>query len=249
MNADQIASAVLEQRRAGRVGAARVLSGLALFAMGVILARQWFAWPDVRELAGQAPSTPAIIARAQEEAGAAVLWTPTALNNVSPQLQLAVLVAEDIEFFQHHGFSWAEIRAAVAQAQEGGRPRGASTITQQLAKNLWLTPSRSLGRKVREAALTVDLERFLTKRRILELYLNVVPFGPRVFGAEAAARKYFDRSALFLTEEQSAMLAAGLSRPSLWNPATDSPEYRERVALVRRRMANAEFLWRHLLNL
>jgi monofunctional glycosyltransferase len=239
----------MEQRRARWSSGARVLSGLALFAVAVVLARAWSAWPDVRALSGQAPATPAAIIRAQEAAGGAVSWTPTALNNVSPQLQLAVLVAEDIEFFQHHGFSWAEIRTAVAEAQEGGRPRGASTITQQLAKNLWLTPSRSLGRKIREAALTVDLERFLTKRRILELYLNVVPFGPGVFGAEAAARRYFDRPALFLTEEQSAMLAAGLSRPSLWNPATDSPEYRERVALVRRRMANAEFLWRHLLNL
>jgi len=158
----------------------------------------------------------------------------------------AVLVAEDIEFFSHHGFSWSEIRSAFAEASAGERARGASTITQQLAKNLWLSPDRSLWRKVREAALTVDLERFLTKRRILELYLNVVPFGPGVIGAEAAARVYFAKPPLFLTEQEAAMLAAGLSRPSLWNPTSTSDAYRARVELILRRMANAEFLWRHI---
>jgi membrane peptidoglycan carboxypeptidase len=109
-----------------------------------------------------------------------------------------------------------------------------------------LSPDRSLWRKLEEAALTVDLERSLTKRRILELYLNVVPFGPGVIGAEAAARVYFGKAPLFLTEREAAMLAAGLSRPSLWNPATTSDAYRARVELILRRMANAEFLWRHI---
>jgi monofunctional biosynthetic peptidoglycan transglycosylase len=169
--------------------------------------------------------------------------------DISPQLALAVLVAEDIEFFQHHGFSWAELRSAVSHARAGGRPRGASTITQQLAKSLWLSAERSVGRKLREAMLAVDLERHLSERRILELYLNVAQLGPSVFGAEAAARGYYAKSALFLTEDESAALAAALTRPSLWHPGVVSPEYRSRIELVRRRMGNPEFLWRHLLNL
>jgi monofunctional biosynthetic peptidoglycan transglycosylase len=158
-------------------------------------------------------------------------------------------VAEDIEFYQHRGFSWAEIRSAVDDARAGGRMRGASTITQQLARNLWLSPRRSAARKLAEAALTTDLERFAGKRRILELYLNVAPFGPGTFGAEAAARRYFGKSALFLTEDESAMLAAGLTQPSRWNPASPLPDYRARVDRIRQRMTNAEFLWRHLLQL
>jgi monofunctional biosynthetic peptidoglycan transglycosylase len=149
----------------------------------------------------------------------------------------------------HAGFSWAGIRTALAVFSAGGRPPGASTITQQLAKTMWLWPGRSLLRKGLEAALTIDLERFLTKRRILEIYLDIVPFGPGVFGAEAAARRYFGKSALFLTERESAMLAAGLSRPSVWNPTTVSEAYSARVELILRRMASAEFLWRHLANL
>jgi monofunctional biosynthetic peptidoglycan transglycosylase len=120
-------------------------------------------------------------------------------------------------------------------------------LTQQLAKNLWLSPERTAMRKVQEAVLAFDLERFVGKQRILELYLNVVEFGPGVFGAGAAAAHYFHKPALFLTEEESAMLAAGLTRPSLWNPEATAPEYRERVQLIRRRMANAEFLWQLLL--
>lgn len=221
---------------------------VVLFALAAVGTKAYKAWPDVRPLAGVAlPPPPAI--GGDHATPNARQWKPMRLMDISPQLQLAVLVAEDIEFFQHHGFSWAEIATALAEAGAGGRPRGASTITQQLAKNLWLTSQRSIGRKVREAVLTIDLERFLGKRRILELYLNVVPFGPGVFGAEAAAQRYFAKPALFLTEEESAMLAAGLTRPSVWHPGVEEPDYHERVALIRGRMANAEFLWRHLLQL
>jgi len=216
--------------------------------VGVWGTRSWLRWPDVTTVTTDDPASVAVVARARAE-GVAVsrVWTP--MNQISPQLALAVLVAEDIEFFQHRGFSVAEMRIAVEQAREGRRMRGASTITQQLAKNLWLSGDRTLGRKVREAVLAVDLERSLTKRRILELYLNVVPFGPGVFGAEAAARRYFDKPALFLTEIESAQLAAGLTRPSRWYPGVTAPEYAERVDLIRRRMTNAEFLWRHLLRI
>jgi len=228
---------------------ARRLAGPSLFVLGVFGAWGWVKWPDVREVAEENPTSVAVVAREEAATGTHIPLEWMGLHDISPHLSLAVLVAEDIEFFQHRGFSWAEMRFAVEDARSGGRVRGASTITQQLAKNLWLSPDRSVLRKICEAALTFDLERFVGKRRILELYLDVVQFGPGVFGAEAAAQRYFHKSPLFLTEDESAMLAAGLTRPSVWNPDTTTPEYRERVALIRRRMANAEFLWRHLLQL
>jgi monofunctional biosynthetic peptidoglycan transglycosylase len=206
-------------------------------------------WPDVQSVRRDKPARVAVFEREELATGTPVDWQWANLRDISPQLALAVLVAEDIEFYQHRGFSWAEIRSAVDDARAGARMRGASTITQQLAKNLWLSPTRSPLRKLAEAALTADLERFAGKRRILELYLNVVQFGPGTFGAEAAARRYFRKPALFLTEQESALLAAGLTRPSRWNPSSTLPDYRARVERIRHRMANAEFLWRHLLQL
>lgn len=225
------------------------IAGAFLVTGGVLGAHAWMLWPDVGAVAEQNPGTVAVIARDEEATGAHVPVVWTGLRDISPHLTLAVLVAEDIEFFQHRGFSWAEMRSALADAMQGAPLRGASTITQQLARILWLSPDRTVLRKVAEAALAWDLERFVGKRRILELYLDVVPFGPGVFGAEAAAERYFGKSALFLTEEESAMLAAGLTRPSRWNPESTSPEYRERIALIRRRMENAEFLWRLVLQM
>jgi len=220
----------------------------ALCLVGVLVTRAWRHWPDVTTVAGDDPAAVDSLIRLRAQ-GSAVepVWAP--MRQISPQLALAVLVAEDIEFFQHHGFSLAEIRMALERAREGGRIRGASTITQQLARTLWLTSDRTIGRKLREALLAADLERFLTKQRILELYLNAVSFGPGIRGAEAAARQYFGKSALFLTERESAQLAAGLTQPSRWYPGVTAPGYAERVELIRRRMANAEFLWRHLLRI
>jgi len=152
-----------------------------------------------------------------------------------------------MEFFSHSGFSAVEIRAAIRESLEEGRPlRGASTITQQLAKNLWLSPSRNPLRKLKEVMLTWQLERELSKERILELYLNVVEFGPGVYGAEAAARSYFGTSASSLTEREAAQLAASLPRPSRWHPGVDSPSYLRYVDDILTRMARADFLWRHI---
>jgi monofunctional biosynthetic peptidoglycan transglycosylase len=222
---------------------------LGFVLAGALGTRVWMQWPDVRAVARGRPARIAVIDRAEAATGTPEARRWADLRDISPQLALAVLVAEDIEFYQHRGFSWAEIRSALADARAGRRMRGASTITQQLAKNLWLSPERSALRKLAEAALATDLERFAGKRRILELYLNVVQFGPGAFGAEAAALRYFGKPALFLTEDESAMLAAGLTQPSRWNPSSVQPEYRSRVELIRRRMTNAEFLWRHLLQL
>ncbi|MCL7992064.1 MAG: transglycosylase domain-containing protein, partial [marine benthic group bacterium] len=125
-------------------------------------------------------------------------------------------------------------------------PRGASTITQQLAKNLWLAPDRTLTRKIREALLTRQLERTLGKERILDLYLNVVEFGPGIYGAEAAARHYFGKPADRLTSREGAMLAAGLPRPKSWNPSSESENYARRVDRILEIEEELEFLDRYI---
>jgi monofunctional biosynthetic peptidoglycan transglycosylase len=140
-----------------------------------------------------------------------------------------------------------EVQDALERAVEQGRaPRGASTITQQLAKNLWLTPSRNPLRKLRELILTWQLERSLPKRRILELYLNVVEFGPGVYGVEAAARRYFATAAADLGPLEAAQLAATLPNPHAWHPGSPSRAYQAHVARVLHRMERAEWLERLL---
>ena len=209
-------------------------------------------WPDVAALRRANPATTAFIEQYRErrrEAGEsdAVAWEWVSWASISPHLKRAVVSAEDMEFFSHRGFSTAEMRAALRKAwEERDAPRGASTITQQLAKNLWLSPSRSPVRKLREVALTWQLERNLSKQRILELYLNVVEFGPAIYGARAAAGLYFGKLPSALDEHESAQLAAGLPRPSRWHPGVESDAYRRYVAEIERRMEVAEFLWRHV---
>jgi monofunctional biosynthetic peptidoglycan transglycosylase len=172
-------------------------------------------------------------------------WVPYAA--ISPSLKVAVLVAEDINFFAHRGFDTGEMRKALGQAlEELELPRGASTITQQLAKNLWLSPSRDPLRKTREAILTWQLERTLGKRRILELYLNVAEFGPGVWGAETASRRYFGKPAADLGDDEAARLAAALPSPTTWHPGSKSPAYRRHAETVRRRMDRVQFLRRSL---
>jgi monofunctional biosynthetic peptidoglycan transglycosylase len=166
---------------------------------------------------------------------------------LSPHLKRAVLVAEDIDFFSHRGFDPAAVRDALREALEEGKlRRGGSTITQQLAKNLWLSPSRNPLRKAKEAVLTWQLERALSKRRILELYLNVVELGPGVYGAEAASRRYFGKSARDLDADEAAQLAASLPRPRAWHPGSGSRAYRRYVEAIKGRMAKATFLERQI---
>lgn len=135
------------------------------------------------------------------------------LNRISPQLQHAVIAAEDERFFQHHGFDWKQIDDAVQEDIEEHRERGASTITQQLVRNLFLSTNRSVIRKALEFSIVPITEAFLTKRRILELYLNVIEFGRGIFGAEAASRMYFHIPAQRLTRLQAAELASVLPSP------------------------------------
>jgi monofunctional biosynthetic peptidoglycan transglycosylase len=230
-------------RRAIRVAA---LGGLLLAA--AYLAWQLATWPDVGALRRRPPQTTAFIeawkrARRAQGSSARPQWRVVPYGRISRHLKQAVLVGEDGAFFDHQGFDLHELRLAVREAvEEGGPPRGASTLTQQLAKNLWLSPSRDPVRKLKEAILTRQLERTLGKRRILELYLNVVEFGPGVFGAEAAARRFYGKGADALTPHEAAELAAGLPR-STWHPGVRSRAYHRHVARIEARMARA----RHLL--
>ena len=226
------------------------LLGLLLLALGVWAGYEYWTWPDVVGLVRRDPATTAFIERYRARQRAAgrddrVAWAWAPYAGISPNLKRAVLVAEDITFFSHHGFELAELRNAVARAiEEGEIPRGASTITQQLAKNLWLSPSRNPARKLKEAVLTWQLERTLGKRRVFELYLNVVELGPGVYGAEAASRRYFGKPAADLDEDEAAQLAASLPSPATWHPGSIAGGYRRHVETIRRRMDKAEFLRR-----
>jgi monofunctional glycosyltransferase len=135
------------------------------------------------------------------------------LSQISPDLQHAVIAAEDARFYQHHGFDWHQIQIAAEEDMEGERTRGASTLTQQLVKNLFFGTSRSILRKGAEFTLVPVAEFILGKRRILEIYLNVVEWGPGIYGAEPACRYYDRTSARNIGREQSAQLASILPAP------------------------------------
>ena len=135
------------------------------------------------------------------------------LSQISPELQHAVIAAEDGRFYEHHGFDWHQIQIDAEEDMEGGRVRGASTITQQLVKNLFFGTSRSILRKGAEFALVPVAELVLGKQRILELYLNVVEWGPGIYGAEPACRNYYKVSARNVGRQQAARLAAILPAP------------------------------------
>jgi len=231
---------------------ARLAAIVAAGALAVWLLFTWITWPDVAALRTENPPTTAFIEmyrEARQAAGEndAVAWQPVPYDRISVNLKRAVVAAEDTEFFFHEGFSTHEMKEALKKAiREGEAPRGASTITQQVAKNLWLTPRRSLTRKLREAMLTKQLEKHLSKARILDLYLNIAEFGPGLYGAEAASRHYFGRPASDLTPRQAAMLVAGLPRPKTWNPASDSEYYRARVERILAVQDQLDYLDRYI---
>lgn len=237
------------KRRGGVVlWSIRTAAALATIALTVLVGVVTFkalTWPKVSALATRQPETTAFIEAARAK-GVDVQWRVVPYSRISDDLKRAVVVAEDISFFSHNGFDTQELRVAAREAIAGKRMRGASTITQQLAKNLWLSPSRSPMRKLEEAVLTWQLERRLEKRRILELYLNVVEFGPGVYGAEAAARHYFGISAADLSARQTAELAASLPRPSSWHPGVTSRGYLRYVDQLLSRMDRADWLDRLL---
>jgi monofunctional glycosyltransferase len=150
------------------------------------------------------------------------IWRP--YGSFSPWLSACVLAAEDAGFFSHHGFDYREIRESFKRNwEEKAFVRGASTITQQLAKNLFLSPSKNPIRKLKEVVLTYRLEKALPKTRILELYLNLIEWGEGIFGAEAAAQAYFGRPASSLQTGEAALLAAMIINPIRYSPYRRSP--------------------------
>jgi monofunctional biosynthetic peptidoglycan transglycosylase len=198
--------------------------------------------PDVRALASANPTTTAFMElrkREAEEAGRRFAirqrWVP--YTQISNNLRRAVLVAEDSSFFDHEGVDLKELRASLEMNWEEGRfRRGASTITQQLAKNLYLSPSRNPIRKVKELLITRRLEAALTKRRILEIYLNVIEWGDGIFGAEAASRAYFGKPASELTGDEAALLAGAIINPRQHSPAHPTARLLRRQEIISRRM-------------
>ncbi|HSQ35704.1 MAG TPA: monofunctional biosynthetic peptidoglycan transglycosylase [Candidatus Binatia bacterium] len=196
-----------------RIGAA----SLVLAVLGGLLF--WLTLPDVTWLKKDTPRETAMMrfrsdqAR-QEGRKARRIWRRVPLSRISPYLIQAVRIAEDDKFFEHKGFDWDSMQAALeANIEKKSVRRGGSTITQQLAKNLFLSPGQNVWRKLREAAIAMTLEKELSKKRILELYLNLIEWGNGIYGIEAAARVYFKCPASALSLAQAIRLASVLPNP------------------------------------
>lgn len=204
---------------------------LALLAYGVF---DYATLPDVGEVVSKNPARSALMEqRTQEAAGDGRKLKPrqswVGLSAISPSAVDAVLLSEDARFYQHDGVDTEELRRAMAQAWRKKRlGRGASTITQQVVKNLWLSGERSLWRKAKEIVLARRLERAAPKKRILTLYLNIAEWGDGVYGIEAAAREHFKVSAAALSPAQGIVLASMLPAPRRWSVTKRSPALRAR---------------------
>ncbi len=235
----RLAAAVRQRRRSGWLGGILLATALlVLFWQGVLLTQViWWSRFDpgdtsfmrmrLTELRTHDPD-----ARLQQQ------WVP--YERISIHLKRAVVAAEDDRFLDHQGFDWEGIRRALERNAERGRTTaGGSTISQQLAKNLFLSPSRSWLRKGQEAVITLMIEQLWSKRRILEVYLNVAEWGDGVFGAEAAARHYYARSAAQLGPAEAARLAVMLPNPRRYERSF-GPRLAAHAARVQQRMAYSE---------
>ncbi|HET9468159.1 MAG TPA: monofunctional biosynthetic peptidoglycan transglycosylase [Vicinamibacterales bacterium] len=227
-------------RRMRRFG--RAIAAIAAFSFGYI-AFLYLTLPDVRELRTKnLESTAFMDLRAREaraegrELRRVHQWVP--YSRISPHLKRAVLVAEDAGFWGHEGIDLVEIRKALESAESVTQMRGASTITQQLAKNLYLSPSRNPFRKLRELLITWRLEHELSKTRIFELYLNNIEWGDGIWGAEAAARTYFGIPASAVSPDQAALMAGAIINPRVLNIAQPNARLRARQRIIRARMGN-----------
>jgi monofunctional biosynthetic peptidoglycan transglycosylase len=185
------------------------------------------------------PVTPLMLIRLVQGEPLEKTWVP--LRRISPELARAVIASEDTKFCRHHGFDWQALGEAWRAYRAGDALRGASTISMQTAKNLFLWPGRSFVRKGIEAYLTVLLELLWNKPRILEVYLNVIEWGHGVYGAEMAARTHFHKSAARLSRREAALLAAVLPNPRDWSPEHPSAYIRARAAVILHRMPEVEF--------
>ncbi|WP_298137490.1 monofunctional biosynthetic peptidoglycan transglycosylase [Acidiferrobacter sp.] len=217
----------------------RLVSGLVALAITLdlaVLAIRWVQLPHLRH--GPVPMSrfmKAYLRRRARRGGPPLRWRPVALTDMAPALRRAVVLGEDATFYRNDGFDAKAILWAARYDWRAGRiVYGASTITQQTAKNLFLDPARTFFRKGNEALLTIALTHFLSKDRILEIYLNDAQFGRGLYGADAAAHYYFHEDAADLTVRQAAELAATLPDPIGANPATRSRYFRNRTAKILR---------------
>jgi monofunctional glycosyltransferase len=218
----------------------RAVAAVAAFGFGYI-AFLYLTLPDVRELRTKNLESTAFMdlrareARADGRRSTRVhQWVP--YSRISPHLKRAVLVAEDAGFWGHEGIDLVEIRKALESGEGVTQMRGASTITQQLAKNLYLSPSRNPFRKLRELLITRRLEHELSKTRIFELYLNNIEWGDGIWGAEAAARTYFGMPASAVGPDQAALMAGAIVNPRMLNIAKPNGRLRARQRIIRARM-------------
>jgi monofunctional biosynthetic peptidoglycan transglycosylase len=221
-----------------RVG--RVIGALAAFGFGYI-AFLYLTLPDVRELRAKNPDSTAFMRLREREARSEGrqlrrLHRPVPYSTISPHLKRAVLVAEDAGFWGHEGIDLAEIRKALESGESVTSMRGASTITQQLAKNLYLSPTRNPFRKLTELLITRRLEHELSKTRIFELYLNNIEWGDGIWGAEAAAQTYFGIPASAIGPDQAAIMAGAIVNPRVLNIASPNARLRARQRIIRARM-------------
>mgnify|MGYP001592170206 CR=1 FL=1 len=235
------------KRKAGRGGEA-FMKGFAarvkvLVAAAVAAALIYLLWlPYVPRLKTENPARTAIMERRTRQAAEKgkkfqpqMFWMSKA--KMSRYLVNAVMLAEDDTFYQHHGFDFDQIRIAVQINWKKKKfAYGGSTITQQLARTLYLSPSKNLLRKLKEAIITVWMEMTLSKSRILEIYLNVVEWGDGIFGAEAAAQHYYQKSATELTPEESVALASILPSPRKWSPLRETKFMKYRRSNILSRM-------------
>jgi monofunctional biosynthetic peptidoglycan transglycosylase len=205
----------------------------------------WISLPDVRRIAATNPTTTTMIDLRREQAKSAgraykLHWDWRPMARISPLLQRAVVYAEDAQFWKHDGVDWEAMKdAAEHDWKERSLERGASTITQQVAKNLYLSPSRNPVRKLRELFIARRLDHDLGKKRVLELYLNIAEWGDGIFGAEAAARHWFGCGAAELRPAQAARLAVALPNPIKRSPAVKSRTLARRAERLVRAMARA----------
>jgi monofunctional biosynthetic peptidoglycan transglycosylase len=221
--------------------------GLVLFGaaiVGATLAIVYVFWlPDVRPLKKSPPKTTAYIELRRREAAAkgrrlGLRWTWVPYDEISENLRQAVVTAEDDTYYRHDGVDWDALRAAWERDKKEGRLKvGGSTITMQLARNLYLSPSKNPLRKVKEILIARRLDRELGKRRVLELYLNVVEWGKGIFGCEAAARAYFAKSCADLTPDEAVAMAVVLPNPRRWDPSKAGPYVQRNSARIASRMA------------
>lgn len=220
----------LDGRRGDRTSARRRLAWIAvkfavfLALLPLVVTLVYAVLPAV--------STP-MLARLVTGQSVERIWTP--IDAISPTLMRSVVASEDARFCRHDGVDWAALSTQLSKLEEGEDVRGASTITMQLAKNLFLWPSRSYVRKALEIPLALWIDLVLSKRRILELYLNVAEWGEGVFGIEAAARHYFSKSADALSANESARLATALPNPIARDPSNPSGRHAGHARIIRKR--------------